>query len=82
MGNIVTTTKFSRLKSISSIEDNYIEATTGGVLWKSFSKKLHNIHRKTSVLESLFNKVAAFRPARLLKRDSNIGAFLCILQTF
>ena len=27
-----TTTKFSRLKSISSIEDNYFEAATGGDL--------------------------------------------------
>ena len=32
MGNIETTTKFSRLKSIPSIEDNYLEAVIGGVL--------------------------------------------------
>ena len=32
MGNIETATKFSRLNSISSIEDNYLEAATGGVL--------------------------------------------------
>ena len=32
MGNIETAATFSRLKSISSIEDNYIEAATGGVL--------------------------------------------------
>ena len=32
MGNIETTTKFSRLKSISRIEDNYLEAATGGIL--------------------------------------------------
>ena len=32
MGNIETTTKFSRLESISSIEDNYLEAGIGGVL--------------------------------------------------
>ena len=32
MGNVVTATKFSRLKSIFSIEDSYIEAATGGVL--------------------------------------------------
>ena len=32
MGNIETATKFSRLKSISSIEDNYLETATGGVL--------------------------------------------------
>ena len=32
MGNIETTAKFSRLKSIFSIEDNYLEAATGGVV--------------------------------------------------
>ena len=32
MGNIETATKFSGLKSISSIEDNYIVANTRGVL--------------------------------------------------
>ena len=32
MGNIETTTKFSRLKSISSIEDKYLDSATGGVL--------------------------------------------------
>ena len=37
MGNIETTMKFSRLKSISSIENNYLEAATGGALWKNCS---------------------------------------------
>ena len=32
MGNIEVTTKFSRLKIISSIDDGYLEAATGGVL--------------------------------------------------
>ena len=32
MGNIEAATKFSRLKSISRTEDNYLEAATGGVL--------------------------------------------------
>ena len=32
MENIETTTKFSRWKSISSIEDNYLEVATVGVL--------------------------------------------------
>ena len=32
MGNIEITTKFSRLKSISSINVNYLEAATGGIL--------------------------------------------------
>ena len=30
MRNIETATKFLRLKSISSIEDNYLEVATGG----------------------------------------------------
>ena len=32
MGNIETTTKFSRWMSISIIEDNYLGAATGGAL--------------------------------------------------
>ena len=32
MSNVETTTKFSRLKTMSSIEDSYLEAATGGVL--------------------------------------------------
>ena len=32
MGDIETATKVSRLKSISSIEDNYLEVATGIVL--------------------------------------------------
>ena len=32
MSNKETATKFSRLKSISGIEENYLEAATGGVL--------------------------------------------------
>ena len=40
MGNIETMTTFSRLKSISSIEDNYLEAATGGVLYKKLFLKI------------------------------------------
>ena len=32
MGNIEITTKLSRLKSVSSTDDDYLEAVTGGVL--------------------------------------------------
>ena len=31
MGNIEITTKLSRLKSVSSIDDDYLEGATGGV---------------------------------------------------
>ena len=34
MGNIEITTKLSRLKSVSSIDDDYLEAATGGVFKK------------------------------------------------
>ena len=32
MGNIEITTKLSRLQSVSSSDDDYLEAATGGVL--------------------------------------------------
>ena len=32
MGNVENKTKLSRLKSVSSIDNDYLEATTGGVL--------------------------------------------------
>ena len=63
MGDIEITTKFSRLKRASSIDDNYLEVATGGVL-----------HRKTPVLESLFNKVAGLR--------ENTGVFLFVFGNF
>ena len=35
MENIGITTKFSRLKSVSSIYDDYLETATGGVIKKA-----------------------------------------------
>ena len=32
MGNIEVTAKFSRLKNVASIYDDYLETVTGGVL--------------------------------------------------
>ena len=32
MGNIEITTKFSRLKNVSSTDNDYLETVTGGVL--------------------------------------------------
>ena len=43
---------------------------------KRVSYKLCKFHRKITVSESVFNKVARLKPATLLKRDSNAGAFL------
>ena len=37
---------------------------------------------RTPVLESLFNKVADLQGYNVIKRDSNTGVFLKILQNF
>ena len=37
MGDIEIKKKFSRLKSVSSIDDDYLETATGGVYKKSCS---------------------------------------------
>ena len=39
-------------------------------------------HKKTPELESLFNKMQAYRPANLLKRPSSIGIFLTVIAKF
>ena len=56
MDDIETATKFSRLESISSIENNYKDAATGGVLEKAVLKNFAIYVGKQ--LESLFDKVA------------------------
>ena len=46
------------------------------VSWEAAVRNFRNIHRETSMLESLFNKAAglqAFEPATLLKRDFRTG---------
>ena len=48
MGNRETATKFSRLKSIPSIWDNYLEAATGGVSLNKTVTKLFTILTKWS----------------------------------
>ena len=45
--------------------------------WRS-SWKFRNFHRKTPVLESLFNNAEAHMHPTLLKRDSNTSVFLWI----
>ena len=83
MGNIEITTKFSKLESISTIEDNYLEAATGGFFIKKAALKNFAIFTGKQLCWSLFLiKLQAFRLATLLKRDSNTGVFLCILRSF
>ena len=70
----------------SKTESNITEAVPLKVFCKkSFLKKIRNTHRKAPVLESLFNKVAglnAWRPATLLKRESNTGCFPVSIANF
>ena len=47
---------------------------------RSCSQKFRNIHRKTPVLESLFNNAGARQTCNILKKDSNTSVFLWILQ--
>ena len=47
MGNINITKKFSKLKSVSSVDDDYLETATGDVLEKKlFLKKFLIFTRK------------------------------------
>ena len=52
------------------------------VLKSTHSWKSLNIHRKTSMFESLFNKVAGLNACNSIKTDSNTGLFPWILQNF
>ena len=61
-----------RFKSVSSIEHNYLEVATGGVLKKAVLKNFAIFSGK-QLCWGLF---------LILKRDSNTGVFLCILQIF
>ena len=40
MENIEITTKFSRLKNVSSIDGDYLETATEGVLWEKLFLKI------------------------------------------
>ena len=51
------------------------EAAFSEALQNSSLKIFPNIQRKTTVLESLFNRVADFQ-ATLSKKDSNTGVFM------
>ena len=67
----------SPVKKVFSQEKVFTGNTCGRVL--NIFLKFYKFHKKTPVLESLFNKISLFsqvRPATLLKRDSNRGVFL------
>ena len=54
MGNIGTMTKFARLKSISSIEDTYLEAATRVVLLKKLLLKILQYSSESNCGEASF----------------------------
>ena len=59
----------------------YQKHSSEGVFEKRCSGKFHKIHRKATLLESLFNKVADLRHVTLLKRDSS-EVFPCEFDFF
>ena len=54
MGNIEITTKFSRLKSVSNIDDNYLEAATRGAQKKKAVLKIFVMFTRKHLCWSLF----------------------------
>ena len=72
MGNIETTTKFARLKSISSIEDTYLEAATGCSIKKAVLKNFAIFTRKQLCCSFFLIKLqAAYRKSET--QDPNVG---------
>ena len=61
---------------IGEVKIEFTEAVAQRCSVKKMFLEISKVHRKTPMLESLFNKVAGLRPVTLLKRDSNIGVFL------
>ena len=82
MGNMETATKFSGLKSISSIEDNYTEMNTKVFYIKAVLKIFAIFTGKRLCWSLCLIKLQAFRLAALFIRDSSTGTFLCILRIF
>ena len=82
MGNIETATKFSGLKSISSIEDNYTEVNTKVFYIKAVLKNFAIFTGKQLCWSLFLIKLQGFWAATLLRKDSNTGVFPCILRIF
>ena len=67
--------------SSHEISEKYNEQR--GVLQKNLFLKISlYLQQNTCVGVSFLIKIQAFRPATLLKRDSNTGVFLTMLQNF
>ena len=54
MGNIETAMKLSKLKSISSIDDDYSEAANGGILWKKLFLKISQYSQENNCVGDSF----------------------------
>ena len=95
MGNIEITTKLSRLKSVSSTDDDYLEAATGGVLknfviftgkhlcWRLFLIKLQAckfIEKRTPTLVFSFACYESFQNERLLPTLFVFGCLFTIIN--
>ena len=74
MGNTEITTKLFRLKSVSSIDDDYLEAATGDVL-KNFV-----IFTGKHLCWSLF--LIKLQACKFIENRLQHGAFLCLLGDF
>ena len=73
MVNRETVTKFLSLESISSIEDNYLEAATAGVLKKKLFFKISQYSQENNCVgvwgsKSLFNKVAGLQACNFIEK--------------
>ena len=79
MGNVETATKFSRLTSISSI---LFRGSHWRCSMKNLFLKILQYSQENNCWIPFLIKMLTFRPAALLKRDSNVCVFLCILQIF
>ena len=76
MGNIGTATKFSRLKSMSSIEDNYLEAATWGVLQKALFLNISQYSQENNCWEFVLNKIAGLQACNFIEKRLQHRFFL------
>ena len=54
----------------------------GDVLQNTFSQKFRKFHRKTPVLESIFNKLTGLHACNFIKKDSKYRSFPVKLTKF
>ena len=76
-GNVLLKKVFFKRRSGVSEPAVHTSSTYNRCFWR-----IHKIHSKIRVLESLFNQVAVLRACNFIKEDSNTGAFPWNLQTF